>query len=194
MTAPESTPAAESRASRTPPLTDVPSLAAQAADLLRLPHSLAPLSPDDARCVVNYLRLVSYPKGAAVLREGDAGAAYMLLVLEGEVEVDAGSGPDSTAIAVLGPGSILGEMALLDGSPRSATCTAVSAVRAAGLSRKGLEALLQAHPAVAARLALGLAQRIGERLRALGQQLQIYAQLNASQKAELDRLGGRVPR
>jgi CRP/FNR family transcriptional regulator, cyclic AMP receptor protein len=82
----------------------------------------------------------------------------------------------------------------LDGSPRSATCTAVSAVRAAGLSRKGLEALLQAHPAVAARLALGLAQRIGERLRALGQQLQIYAQLNASQKAELDRLGGRVPR
>ncbi len=178
MTATPSSTGSDSRSSRTPPLTDNPALAAVAVQLLRLPASVAPLTEEDARCIVAFLRLVAYPKGAPVLREGDVGAGYMLLVLEGEVEVDAGSGNEALAIGVLGPGSIIGEMALLDGSPRSASCTAVSPVLAAGLSRKGLEALLAAHPAVAARLALGLAQRIGERLRALGQQLQMYARIN----------------
>ena len=183
-------PPAESRTTRTPPLTDNPSLAAQAADLLRQQRMLAALTPDDARCIVGYLRQVAYAKGATLLREGDAGGAYMLLLLDGEVEVDAGGGAESVPIGVLGPGNVLGEMSLLDGAPRSANCTAVSPVLAAGLSRKGLEAMLAAHPHVAAKLALGLAQRIGDRLRALGQQLQIYAQLNASLQAEVDRLRG----
>ena len=40
------------------------------------------------------------------------------------------------AIVVLGAGSVLGEMAVLDGAPRSATCTTVTAVQAAGLAQR----------------------------------------------------------
>lgn len=181
-------------APRARPLAEVPVLAAQTVELLRSSHALFALSADEARVVVGYMRAVGYAKGATLLREGDGrDAAEMLLLLEGEVSVDAGTdGPAGLAagvpIASLGPGSVLGEVALLDGRPRSAQCTALSPVRAAGLSRQSLQAMLDGQPRVAAKLMIALSQRITERLRGMGQQLQLYAQLNAQQQSELDRL------
>ena len=67
-------------------------------------------------------------------------------------------------------------------------CTALSPVRAAGLTRVSLQAMLDQQPRVAAKLMIVLSQRITERLRGMGQQLQVYAQLTASLQAEVDRL------
>ena len=176
---------------RTRPLADVPTLAAQTVELLKSSHALFALSADEARTVVGYMRALTYPKGATLLREGDGSdTAEMLLLLDGEVAVDAGvdTAAGGVAIASLGTGSVLGEVALLDGRPRSAQCTALSPVRAAGLTRKSLESMLDTHPRVAAKLMIGLSQRITERLRAMGQQLQVYGQLTASLQAEVDRL------
>lgn len=173
---------ADATPARIRPLAEQPALAERAADLLRTPQALRQLSPDDAQLIVQRMGLVGLPAGAVVLREGDQTAApFLLLLLEGEVEVDtrAGGAADAVALAVLGPGSIIGEMSLLDHAPRSATCTALSPVLAAGLSRRALEQLLDEHPRAAARLLLGLAQRLAERLRALGQQVQVYAELAA---------------
>ena len=176
---------------RVRPLADSPMLASRTVELLRSPHALFGLSADEARCVVGHMRAVNYAKGATLLREGDErDAGEMLLLLEGEVSVDAGAdGPGGgVTIASLGPGSVLGEVALLDGLPRSAQCTALSPVHAAGLSRRALQDMLDVHPRVAAKLMIALSQRITERLRGMGQQLQIYAQLTASLQAEVDRL------
>ena len=88
---------------------------------------LADLTAEEARTVVSYMRAVSFPKGATLLREGDGSdTAEMLLLLDGEVTVDTGTSTPSgdMPIAVMGAGSVLGEMAVLDGAPRSATCTA----------------------------------------------------------------------
>jgi CRP/FNR family transcriptional regulator, cyclic AMP receptor protein len=172
-------------------LTEVPTLAAQAVSLLHTPEALFGLSLDEAKGVVGYMRLVTYPKGATLLREGDGkDANEMLLLLDGEVSVDAGTATPSgsVAIASLGPGSVLGEVALLDGRPRSAQCTALSPVRAGGLSRRALEQMLETQPRIAAKLMTALSQRIAERLRAMGQQLQMYGQLTESLQAEVDRL------
>jgi len=166
---------------------DSPALAARAAELLRTPQALMPLEPDEARTVVERMRLVTFPKGATLFREGELGSSYLLLLLEGEISVDAGSAGPAVALSVLGPGSVIGEMALLDGAPRSANCVAISPVHAAGLSRGGLETLVDEHPRVAAKLMIGLSQRIAERLRALGQQLQIYAGLAATPPQETGR-------
>lgn len=186
MEAPDSTPpTAAAGGPRTRPLEETPALAQQAAALLRTPKALVALTEDDARLVIPYMRLVSFAAGATVFREGDdAGTSYLLLLLEGEVSVDAGQ-HEQVPISVLGAGSIIGEMALLDGAPRSASCTAISAVRAAGLSRRGLELLIDEHPKVAARLMAGLGQRIADRLRALGEQLQLYVQINDQLRAEI---------
>jgi CRP/FNR family transcriptional regulator, cyclic AMP receptor protein len=165
------------------PLGELPALAERAADLLRTPQTLLPLNAQEAAQVVAHMGLVNYAAGAVVLREGEGTrSAHMLLLLQGEVQVDVhGSEPndEELSLSVLGPGSIIGEMSLLDGAPRSASCTALSAVTAAALTRKGLEALIEQQPRTAAKLLLGVAQRLADRLRALSQHTQMYARLAA---------------
>ena len=161
-------------------LQDVPALAALAADLLRTPNALATLSDDDLRVVINHMQLVSVPAGQVMMREGDSdNTGYLLLMLAGEAKVQANDATSGTSIdiSVMGPGNIIGEMGLLDGAPRSTTCTAISEVQAAGLSRRALQLMLERHPHVAALLMVALAKRMADRLRALGDQLGIYAQL-----------------
>lgn len=165
---------------RTRPFSEVPGLGQRAAELLLTPNALVPMSLEEAAVVVAHMRLVHFPQGATMLREGErARNDYLLLVLEGEVSVFAsvGTEPDGVQISVLGPGAVIGEMALLDGSPRSASCIAVTPVQCAGLSRKGLEMMIEQHPKVAARLLAGLACRIADRLRAMSDQLRMYASL-----------------
>ncbi len=169
-----------------------PELAALAADLLRKPPALLGLSAAEARCVVSHMQLLDYTKGTTLLREYDAAATgYMLLVLSGEVAVETaepGHPSEAVPISSLGAGSLLGEMSLLDGEPRSTECTAISAVQAAGLSRQGLDQLMAQQPQVAAKLLAEVASIIANRLRALSEQLRLYGQLTASMQREIDRL------
>lgn len=134
----------------------------RAADLLRSCNVVLQLSADEAlRVVVAHMQLMNFPHGATLLCEGDDSKLGRLLLLEGEVSVDTAtaalSGP--LVISVMGPGSIIGEMALLDGAPRPASRLTLPPVRAAVLSRKALEGLIDRHPRVAANLLLGLDAR-----------------------------------
>jgi len=179
---------------RVRPLIELPALAEVAAGMLSRPKAMVQLTLDEARLIAAGMGLVTFPAGATLLREGaESASGHMLLILDGEVSVDSESagGPDAPlALSVLGPGEIIGEMALLDGAPRAVSCTAVSAVLAAGLSRRGLEDLMAAHPVVAAKLVVVLATRIADRLRAVSQQVQVYAQLAAESHEELNRIRG----
>lgn len=169
-------------------------MAERAIDYLRTPGALLQLNLPEAALLAAQMHLLSFPAGTVLFREGDNDSPthMLLLLLEGSVSVDtSGSGAvDTVAISVLGAGSIIGEMTLLDGAPRSASCTAIGPVLAAGLSRKGLEALLDEQPRVAAKLMVGLATRMADRLRALGEQIQFYARLAADKQREIERLSG----
>ncbi|MDP2004324.1 MAG: cyclic nucleotide-binding domain-containing protein [Rubrivivax sp.] len=163
-------------------VSELPALAERAADLLRTPQTRLPLNPQEAGQVVAHMGLVSYTAGAAVLREGEGSrSSHLLLLLEGEVQVDmhGADANEELSLSVLGPGSIIGEMSLLDGAPRSATCTALSPVTAAALTRRGLELLIEQQPRTAAKLLMGVAQRLADRLRGLSQHTQMYARLAA---------------
>jgi len=174
---------------RVRPLAEYPALAERAAMLLSEPKSMVQLTLAEARQVTARMGLVTYPAGAMLLREGaESASGHMLLLLEGEVSVDSHGETAAVAMSVLSPGEIIGEMALLDGAPRSASCTAMSAVQAAGLSRKGFEELMAAQPVVAAKLVVVLATRIADRLRAVSQQVHLYAQMAADRGEELNRL------
>jgi CRP/FNR family transcriptional regulator, cyclic AMP receptor protein len=170
----------EATAPRIRPLSDQPALAARAAELLATPETGLLLTPDETSAIVARMGLVALPAGAAVLREGDDPTRrFLLLLLEGEVEVDSSAGTtvNAVALSVLGPGSVIGEMSLLDHAPRSATCVALSPVLAAGLTREALDDLIEHEPRAAAKLLMGLAQRMADRLRALGQMVHLYADL-----------------
>lgn len=90
---------------------------------------------------------VTLPAGSVLCRRGERGREAFILV-EGTVAVSI----EDEAIAVLRPGSVFGEMSLLDGTPRVANVTATSQVSVLVLTNRELVSLLDAVPAVAARV------------------------------------------
>jgi len=162
-----------------------------AADMLRAPTALMALSLDQARTVVKYMQPLIIPEGTVIFQEGDADdTGYMLLIIGGEVTVEtlivSRQTPDT--LTVLGPGSLIGEMALFDGAARSATCTAASLVRCAALSREAIEALTRNEPAVAAHLMTAIGQRLAERMRQCDEKVRLYSHLVRTMQREIDAL------
>lgn len=174
-------------------LGQMPELLEMAIELLRSADPGLGLSETEARHIAEHMVVVNYPKGAGVLRE-EEGTQHMLLLLSGEVSITMGDSGrvDAVTVAVLGAGSLLGELGLLDGEPRSASCTALSPVQAAALSRDGLQRLLETHPTVAAKLLAEIGKRIAQRLRSLGAQLTMYADLVASTQLQYESLKAQV--
>lgn len=173
------------------PVLDYPHLAEQAAEFLRMPSALSELTAQEARCVVRYMRALFCPAGMLLIREGDQETnGYMLLVLDGEVTVEstAVSRTSPVIMSVLGPGSLIGEMGLLDGAPRAASCIATTPVTGAGLSRRSLTLMMRDEPAVAAKLLAAICQRMAERLRDSGRQQRVYGQLVKAMQGEIESL------
>ena len=168
--------------------------AVRAAELLRSSNALIQLSEAEALTVVGFMQLRRCAEGEAIIRQGDSGGSgddgFMALVVEGEVTVEAlaVSRIDAQTVNVLGPGHLMGEMSLMDGAARSATCTASTEVRCAVLNRDALEALIAEEPATAAKLLSAVALRLSRRLREADGKLQLYSQLVQSMQQEINRL------
>ena len=79
--------------------------------------------------------------------------------------------PEVTRVGVVRRGTALGEMSLLDGEPRFASCTAIEEVEAAVLGRHEIGLLIRDHPAVAAKLLVNITQLMAQRLRNTSNQL-----------------------
>ena len=126
-------------------------------DRLRAVPFFRALPADDLAAISQQLQQRSVRKGAVLFREGDDADA-MYLVDSGQLEVLRGR--ESKPVALLGAGSVAGELALLLGEPRSATLRAASACRLWSLSRRDLDALLTAHPAIALELSAELGRRL----------------------------------
>lgn len=170
---------------------DASSSAHEAARLLRAPTALMQLSEAEALVVVGFMRPRRFKHGTTIIRQGEADdTGYMVLVLNGEVTVEnvIARRNDPVTLNVLGPGSLIGEMALVDGGARSASCTASTTVDCAVLTREALEALIAEQPATAAKLMTAVAQRLADRLRENAQKLQVYGQLVQTMQQEIDSL------
>lgn len=177
----------ESRASS---MFENPELAPEelAARMLVTPTALDDLTVADAMKVVTYMRPKIIRAGTVFIREGEVQRNdYMLLVLEGDIAVEneLPGHQESMVVNVIGPGHLIGEMGLLDGSPRSATCTANTDVAVAVLSRTALMRLLKDEPRVGARLLLAISTRMAQRLRETTRKLRTFAQMNKAMHEEL---------
>jgi CRP-like cAMP-binding protein len=97
----------------------------------------------------------SFEAGEIVFKEGDAGDA-MYAVIEGRVEViHAGK-----AFETVEPGGILGEMALIDESPRSMTAVAISPSRLVRVDQKQFMFLVHEHPTFSLQVMAIMAERL----------------------------------
>ncbi|HEX2501176.1 MAG TPA: mechanosensitive ion channel family protein [Methylomirabilota bacterium] len=134
------------------------------ADLLRGVEFLEALTSEQLEHLASEARIVPYPVGGAVVRQGDEGDS-LFLVAGGRVEVSvhAPTGGAERRLATLGPGDYFGEMSLLTGAPRSATIRAVEETGLVVLRKEALRPLLVADPTVLERLSKTLARRQAER-------------------------------
>lgn len=177
----------ESRASS---MFENPELAPEelAARMLVTPTALDDLTVADAMKVVTYMRPKIIRAGTVFIHEGEVQRNdYMMLVLEGDIAVEneLPGHQESMVVNIIGPGHLIGEMGLLDGSPRSATCTANTDVAVAVLSRTALMRLLKDEPRVGARLLLAISTRMAQRLRETTRKLRTFAQMNKALHEEL---------
>lgn len=160
-----------------------------AARMLVTDSALDDLTLADAMTIVTYMRPKRILAGTLFIKEGEVKKNdYMILILEGDVAVEndlPGVGRDPLVVNIIGPGNLIGEMGVLDGSPRSASCTANTDVAAAVLSRTALMRLLRDHPRTGARLLLAISKRMADRLRATTRKLRTFAQMNKALQEEL---------
>ena len=165
----------------------------KAAAMLVTEGALVELSAADARTIVSYMRPSLVSAGAIVIREGESlKNDFMALVLDGEVTVEnsVAAAHDSMVVSVMGPGSLIGSMGIIDGSPRSATCIAATDLALAVLTRDAITRLLDEHPSVAARLLMAMSKRIADHLRETNRKLLTFAQVGKALQQELDAAHG----
>ena len=98
---------------------------------------------------------VSHKQGVVIAREGERGIG-LFLILEGRCDVSVGG----RSKAKLGPGDFFGEVALLDGGPRTATVTAITPVKLVGITGWVFRGLLMEHPSIALKTLESVAGRL----------------------------------
>ena len=98
---------------------------------------------------------VTYKPLEHLIKQGTTGYEF-IVILEGEVDVII----DGHVVAALGPGDHVGEMALLDGSPRNASVVAKTDVRALLVGSREFRALVDQVPSLDRKLLISLTQRL----------------------------------
>lgn len=150
-------------------------------------RSIVSFSPSEAKIAASYMQSRQYATGEILIKEGDKiNTNYMLWILDGETTFEAATQETSPIIVtVLGPGTALGEMGLMDGAARSLTCIASAPTRCAILTKRMLQDMCNAHPDVAAKLISIICIGISARLRDLTEKFKRYVRLNKVMNEEL---------
>jgi CRP/FNR family cyclic AMP-dependent transcriptional regulator len=156
----------------------------EVAELLISKTALTELPRDAAQQVAQLLKPDNVAAGTVLIEEGVSSTGFMALVLEGEAIVgNSIAGTDeSVVLGEIGPGSVFGELGILDGKPRSATVTAVTDMDIVVLDREGLALLIDTMPSVGCALLSAIFVRVGERLRATNLRVQALVAENRALK------------
>jgi CRP-like cAMP-binding protein len=141
-------------------------------------HALIPKCPllenfstGEVRLLTHFMEMYKAGPGVEIIREGEAGD-FMLMLVEGKVDVlkrDKHNTPQ--LIATVDAGKTLGEMSMIDGEARFATCVAMEPVVLAVLDREALARIIVEQPMLGAKILMELVLMLSQRLRATSQRL-----------------------
>jgi CRP-like cAMP-binding protein len=115
------------------------------------------LSKKQLRRISSLMTRLDEPAGKVLTTEGQQGYEFFI-VLEGEVEVRQGD----RLVATRGPGEYVGEIALLDKRPRTATVVATTPLLVEVLSRREFMSLLAQAPELSEQLLATMARRLAD--------------------------------
>lgn len=112
------------------------------------------------KLLASFAKVIEFDDGATIFKEGDSGTR-MFIVHAGKVSVLKGA----REIALMSQGRAFGEMSMMDGRRRSATCVASGKCTLLALDDETMRRMLKEAPAVAARVYQSIATSISGRLR-----------------------------
>ena len=122
------------------------------------------LKARELRVIDDLLHERRYLKDEVIFDEGEEGQT-LYIVLSGTVLICRQGEPEKGRIAEVPAGVLFGELALLDGAPRSAQARAAEDCVLASLSRADFKNLIQTNAVIASKIAFQLAWELGQKLR-----------------------------
>ena len=128
----------------------------------------------EIRLMGHFMQTHRAQAGQEIIREGEAGD-FMMVVVEGRIEVfkqDRWNAP--RLIALIEPGKTVGEMSMIDGEPRFATCVAAERCMIAVLTRENLARIILEQPILGAKILMELVLMLSQRLRQTSMKLVSY--------------------
>ena len=152
-------------------LGDATKFAAQIHALIPKCTLLENFAPAEVRLLAHFMDVYRAEPGVEIIREGDGGD-FMLMIVEGKVEVhkrDRWNSPQ--LLAEVEAGRTLGEMSMIDGEARFATCIAVENTLVAVLDRENLARIIVEQPLLGAKILMELVLMLSQRLRATSDRL-----------------------
>ena len=115
--------------------------------------------------LAGYMDVYRVQTGQSIIREGDGGD-FMLLIVEGLVDIlKQGMRREQQHMTTVGPGMTLGEMSMIDGEPRFATCIAIDPTVFAVLHRDDMAKIILDHPSLGSKILVKLVSMLSARLR-----------------------------
>ena len=129
---------------------------------------------EDIGLLSDYMRVYRAQGGQAMIREGDEGD-FMLLIISGAVDIykNSAQGERQLMTNVL-PGMTLGEMSMIDGEPRFATCIATDMTTFAVLTRDSMAKIILEKPSLGSKILIKLVEMLSQRLRQTSARLMQY--------------------
>ncbi len=125
----------------------------------------------EIRLLAHFMHVYRAAVGAELIREGEPGD-FMLMLLEGKVEVRKRDREGKTqVVAAADAGKTLGEMSMIDGEARFATCVAVEPSMLAVLDRENLARIIVEQPMLGAKILMELVLVLSQRLRTTSERL-----------------------
>ena len=134
----------------------------------------AEFSREDISILAGYMDVYRAQAGETIIRENDGGD-FMLLVIEGAVDIfKRNTRSDQQHMTNVGPGMTLGEMSMIDGEPRFATCIATETTVLAVLHREDMAKIILDHPSLGSKILVKLVSMLSARLRQTSARLLQY--------------------
>ena len=132
------------------------------------------LSTDELRVIAKYMNLVDVNAEDIVFNEGDAGD-YVCFVVDGTLDVVKKSETgDSTVISTLSKGRSIGDMAVIDEFPRSATVKARTKATLIRFSQENFNYIVERYPNIGVKILKGVSRLLSLNLRKTSSRLADY--------------------
>ena len=129
---------------------------------------------EDVERLASSMQVYRADAGEMIIREGEVDD-YLILIVEGRVEIaKSDSQGERRPMTVVGPGATLGEMSMIDGEPRFATCVALEPTTFAVLSRDSMVRIIIEEPGLGSKMLIKLVTLLSQRLRVTSSNLLHY--------------------